>query len=562
MSIEERFGRVARAIVAQWFARNPLDATASGVHEHDGALPDVTAAGFAGTNEWLRDTIASLDEDFGAPGALPEEPEDAARAGTDRPRLDFAVLRTALEGRLVDTAEEQRWKTDPDLYHSVASGGVYPLLVRSFASAPERLRSATSRMEGIPAVLDAGRANLVAPPELATRVAMEQADGSIRFFRDTVREFVAGAGADAALTAQAEAARTRALRALEDYRSFLENDLLPRSTGTLALGRARFIRRIAATEGITASPEEIRGAAEREIAAMRARVETIARRVAPHQSPAITMAKLSEQHPTAAGLMEAYRSRQAELRRFLRERDLVGMPAEWDVLELIETPPFLRTMYVAACDSPGNFEQNDRTTYFWVTPVDPRASAESQEEYLRAHSTGAIDLISIHEAYPGHHVHGIHARTNRSVVRKAFWSGAFGEGWAHYTEQMMLDEGFGGGDDRLALAQLHEALLRAVRMQVDVGIHVDGMTVDQARDAFMRSAYMERAPAEMEAKRAALHPGTVLIYTWGKLEILRVREAVRAREGASFTLRSFHDRLVDAGAPPVGLLGREVFGLP
>jgi uncharacterized protein (DUF885 family) len=561
MSIEERFGRVARAIVAQWFSRNPIDATYSGVHEHDGALPDVTAAGFAASAGWLRDTIAALDEDFGAPGALPAEPEDSVRAGTDRPRLDFAVLRTALEGRLVDVGEEERWRTDPDLYHSIASGAVYPLLVRSFASAPDRLRTATRRMEGIPAVLDAGRANLGAPPELATRVAMEQADGSIRFFRDTVRGFIVAAGADAALAARAEAARARALRALEDHRGFLENELLPRSTGTIPLGRARFVRRIAATEGITATPEEIRARAEREIAALRGRAETIARRIAPHQSPTITMTKLSEQHPTGEGLMEAYRSRQAELRRFLRERDLVGLPVEWDVLELIETPPFLRSMYVAACDSPGLFEQGDRTTYFWVTPVDPRASAEAREEYLRAHSTGSIDMISIHEAYPGHHVHGIHARTNPSVVRKAFWSNAFGEGWAHYTEQMMLDEGFGAGNDRLALAQLHEALLRAVRMLVDVAIHVDGMTVDQAQGAFMRSAYMERAPAEMEAKRAALHPGTVLIYTWGKLEILAVREAVHAREGAAFTLRSFHDRLIDAGAPPIGLVGREVFGL-
>jgi len=559
MSIDERFGRVARALVAQWFARNPVDATMAGVHEHDGELPDMTAAGRAADVEWLRDTIGSLDRDFGPPHELSAVAADPARAGTDRPRLDFAVLRTALAGRLCEVDDERRWRTDPDLYHSLASAAVHPLLVRSFAPAADRLRAISARMEKIPAMLAAGRANLQAPAVLATQVAMDQTDGSIAFFRDSVGALFGAPGVDAALATRAEAARAAAQRALEEYRTFLEHELLPRSTGAIRLGRERFVRRLAATEGITTPPEQIRARAEQEIARLRTEVETIARRLAPSASPAATMATLSQTHPTAAGLMDAYRIRQDELRRFLRDRAIVTLPVEWDVLELIETPPFLRAMYVAACDSPGLFEQNDRTTYFWVTPVDPLASAAAQEQYLGAHSTASIDVISIHEAYPGHHVHGIHSRTAPSVVRRAFWSAAFGEGWAHYTEQMMLDEGFGAGDDRLRLAQLQDALLRAVRMLVDVAIHVDGMTVDEARDAFVEQAYTERAPAEMEAKRAALHPTTVLVYTYGKLEILAVRDAVRAREGAAFTLQRFHDRLVASGAPPVGLVATEVF---
>lgn len=562
MSIDERFGRVARAIVGQWFARNPVEATLAGIHQYDSELPDVSADGFAAMTDWLRDSIDSLDRDFGPPHELPAAPADPARAGTDHPRLDLAVLRTALTGRLVEVAQDERWRVDPDSYHSLASAAVYPLLVRAFAPAADRLRSAVARMEKIPAVLSAGRANLDAPPALATQVAMEQAEGSVRFFQDSVPAAFKEPGVDTALAARAEAACAQAVSALRAYRTFLENDLLPRSTGELRLGRERFVRRIAANEGITVPPEEIRRRAEEEIARLRDQVETIVRRLAPSESTAATMASVSAIHPTADELLDAYRSRQAALRTFLRERDIVTVPPEWDVLELIETPPFLRSIFVAACDSPGFFEEQDRTTYFWVTPVDPKATPESQDEYLRGHCRGAIDVISIHEAYPGHHVHGIHARTAPSVVRRAFWSNTFGEGWAHYTEQMMLDEGFGDGDDRLRLSQLQDALLRAVRMLVDVGIHVNGMSVEEARDAFVTQAFTDRATAEMEAKRAALHPGSVLVYTWGKLEILRVREAVRARDGAAFSLRTFHDRLVRAGSPPIGTLAREVFGLP
>jgi uncharacterized protein (DUF885 family) len=262
---------------------------------------------------------------------------------------------------------------------------------------------------------------------------------------------------------------------------------------------------------------------------------------------------VARHHPPAAGLVAAVGRDLAPLRRFLADNHLVRVPPDADI-KVVETPEFERQTSFASMDAPGPLERHATQAYYNVTPVDPRWSAKQTEEYLEFLNDSVHPIISAHEVYPGHYLnYAVDKHLELSLTRQLLVSASFAEGWAHYDEQMIVDQGWGGGDPRVRLAQLGAALLRECRFVVGVKEHTQGMTVAQATEFIMHNAFLERQPAYREALRGTADP-TYGYYTLGKLEILKLRADMKKKMGSAFTLESFHDALLAHGDPPIPLL--------
>ena len=242
-----------------------------------------------------------------------------------------------------------------------------------------------------------------------------------------------------------------------------------------------------------------------------------------------------------------------DIRQALLDLDLITIPSE-DRCQVVETPAYMRYAF-AAMDSAGALETRATESFYYVTPVEPDWTAQQQEEWLSNFNYDTLRMVSVHEVYPGHFVHFLHNRYGRSLplVNRVATSYAFTEGWAHYTEQMMVESEYGAGQHALHLTQLLEALVRNCRFLCSIWMHTQGMSVDDATRFFMDKAYMGELPARREAMRGTFDPG-YLSYTLGKLMILKLREDFQREQGSAFTLKGFHDRLLSYGAPPVSLL--------
>jgi hypothetical protein len=283
-------------------------------------------------------------------------------------------------------------------------------------------------------------------------------------------------------------------------------------------------------------------------------IET-ARKIDPRSTPAEVMKRLSDEHPTAEDLIPSVKRRLEAARQFAVARDLVTFPSEVRP-RVEETPPYARSGTFASMDTPGPYETHATEAFYYVTPVEADWDAKHRDEHLRAFSPFTVDLIDIHEAYPGHFLQFLWAPKFPTKTRKMIASGTNVEGWAHYGEQMMVDEGFGGGDPRVRLAQLQEALLRDCRYVVGIKLHTQGMTVEDGAKVFVQQGFQEPANGYEESRRGAYNP-TYLYYTLGKLEIQALRDEYRTRKKAS--LKAFHDAFVAQGGLPIPLVRRILF---
>jgi uncharacterized protein (DUF885 family) len=267
------------------------------------------------------------------------------------------------------------------------------------------------------------------------------------------------------------------------------------------------------------------------------------------------MKSLSDDHPTPETLISSVDRSVENARRFLVEKDLVTIPSE--VRPLVhETPPFARSGSFASMDTPGAYETKATEAFYYVTPVEKDWDAKHQEEHLRLYNPYVVSIIDVHEVWPGHYLQFLYAPKFPTKTRKLIFCGTNAEGWAHYAEQMMVDEGFGGGDPKYRLAQLQEALLRDCRYVVGIKLHTQGMTVEDGAKVFVERGFQEPANGYEEARRGAYNP-TYLYYTLGKLEIQGLRDAYRAKTGA--TLKQFHDAFVSQGGLPIELVRRILF---
>jgi uncharacterized protein (DUF885 family) len=537
----------ARFIDAYWdaaFAFAPSRATSVGLHQYDGKLDDRSRGR-------IEQRIAELKRLDGRLAAM-----DRSQLSSDE-AIDAEAVGNLIRGELLDLEVVRSWERNPMDYAFLPAGAIHDLMKREFAPAPARLRSVIARMEQIPRHYAVAKENLRDNPREFTELAVRFARGSATFFERSV----SGWGRDAAsgdteLLARFDRTLISTAQAARSFAQWLEKDLLPQSRGKFALGQATFTNLLRYTEMIDMPLPELLRRGEEQLAKDHAAFIETARRIDPTRSAAEVYAALANDHPTADDLIPAIGRSVEDARRFVIEKDLVTIPSEVRV-RVEPTPPFARTGGAgASMDTPGPYETNATEAFYYVDPVESDWNEKHQKEHLRAFGTYFIAMTNVHEAYPGHYLQFLYSQRFPTKTRKLTVSGANAEGWAHYAEQMMVDQGFGNGNPRMRLAQLHAALLRDCRYVTGIKLHTEGWTVEQGQALFVEQCFQEPSNAYEESRRGAYNP-TYLYYTFGKLEIQRMASDYMQQKHAS--LKQFHDAFVSQGGLPLPLVRRILF---
>jgi len=522
------------------FAWSPSGGTAVGFHQYDKQIEDRSAAAYArriATLESQRAQAAAFD-----PSKL--SPTDAA---------DLQILRSSIDAELLDEQTLQTWKKNPIDYVGAPGNAVDLIMKRDFAPAKERLADVTARLKGAPALVAAMKANVNNPPKEFTDLAIRVAEGSVGFLKGDVAAWAKdAAGGDAQALAAFQQADDAAAQAMQDAAAWLKSDLLPRSKGSYAIGAENFAKKLNYEEMVDLPLDKLLAVGQANLDKDYNDFVETAKKINPKLSPAEVMKSLENEHPTEADLLPSARRTVENIRSFLIEQRIVTIPSEVRLL-IEETPAYARVGSFAMMDTPGAYETKAAEAFYYVTPPEKEWDAKHKQEHLRLFNKYTMQMITIHEAFPGHYVQFLWAKQFPSKVRKLSGGGANVEGWAHYGEQMMLEQGYGNGDPKIHLAQLSEALLRDCRWVVGVKLHTQGWTVEQGQKLFEEKGFQEPANAFEEARRGAYNP-TYLYYTLGKLMIYKLRGDYQQAKGADFNLRDFHDAFLRQGPLPLKLM--------
>jgi uncharacterized protein (DUF885 family) len=527
------------------FAYAPTGATMAGRHDQDGRLEDFTLAG-------ARANAASLRTYRSAFQAI----DPAKLSATDA--ADREMVLGSIDGRLLKLEEERPLENRPDVYSSGITISAFSLFNRNYAPAPVRMRALVARLRQMPAALQAARTNLQHPPRENTEIARAQLDGNRRVFTDVIPAAFKGVGdvrdqADLAAGCQAVA------DALAAYKSWMEHDLLPRSTGSFALGAERFRRKLKAEEGVDVPVERLIAIGEQDLARNQAALAALCARMEPGATPAQVYANLAKRHPAGARLLAETQADVDDAVKFLAAKDLVTVPPAGAV-QVVETPPYMRATTTASMDTPGPLEAARQTvSYFFMTLPNPAWPAAQQDRYLGQFFPERLSNMAVHEVIPGHYLQHLVTPRLPTLARKLIEVNTLEEGWAHYCEQMMLDEGFHADDPRYRLAQLQDAVLRDVRLLVGAKLHTAGWTIPQAAAYFEREAYQSPESAKQEAWRAINDP-LYGYYTLGKLMILKLRADWQRQHPAGAPLKAFHDALLAQGRVPMPVIRKALLG--
>lgn len=536
-----------KSISESYFAENakasPSWATSMGWHQYDAKLDDVTPAAHKAAIKREKDALAAV-------GAL----DDAKLSLLERD--DKAIFTAWLKGQLLEDETIQMWRRNPDQYVGMALNAVNALVDRDFASQEERLKLVIARENAIPKMLKDAGALLSDVPPVYIDIALENLEGAVQFLKTNIPDAFPEVK-DAHLKAELAASTKRSVAAFETYKAKLVK-MKPDAHGQFALGRDKFIG-ILRADLIDATPEQVLAAGEAQLAKDRAAFDAVSKEIDPAH-PEKALDDIGDDHPSAKELIPTARNQLAGLRQFIIDHHIITLPFQL-LPEVRETPEFQRAVVFGEMDWPGPFETKATESYYYITPPDPKDSPEEQEKFLRLWSKALLQNLSVHEALPGHFTQGLYLKAHQewSMIRKAIQSYTATEGWAHYTEQMMLDEGLSAGDPKARLAQLSDALLRDCRLVDSVKMHVQGMSLDDAVKTMKEACAVPDSEAFKEARRGVSDPG-YFSYTVGKLEILKLRDDVKAREGANFSLQNFHDRFLSAGLIPINIIRREILG--
>jgi len=538
------FDEVARAYLQDLYRRNPTYATYLGIHTYNDRIEDYSRQGVndaIGSARRFRERVAAID----------------ARTLSASNQLDHEQLLRAIDSRLLTLETVKPWARDPDSYSSGLTRTAYIMIKRNFAPADERLRQLIARENAMPAALAEARKNLDNPPRIYTEIAIEQMDGNRAFFQTAVASAFPDV-ADKALLGEFQAANDAVIAALADYKTWLQNDLLKRSSGDFALGAETFRRKLAADEMIELPLDELVAIAGRDLKKNQAAFAETARLIDPTRTPIEVLKVVESEHPPADKLLSTTQAELDALGRFMTDRRIITIPKAAPA-RVEETPPFLRATTTASMDIPGPFESVATEAYYNMTLPDAKATRAEQNEFMKMWYFAAISNVSVHEVWPGHYLQFLYARNFPSDIRKVFGAATNSEGWAHYCEQMVIDEGFHADDPRYRLAQIQDALLRDARFIVGIRMHTEGMTVAEAEEFFVKEGYQTRPSAISESKRGTSDP-TYGYYTMGKLMILKLRGDYQARMGAKYTLQNFHDSFISLGPLPLPLVRKAMLG--
>ncbi|HYT49119.1 MAG TPA: DUF885 domain-containing protein, partial [Pyrinomonadaceae bacterium] len=481
------------------------------------------------------------------------------RALSQLDRDDREIMIATIHSALLEEDRVQMWRKNPDAYSGAVTGSIFSLIKRDFASSDERLRSVIAREKEIPRALMQAREVLGNPPKIYTDIAIEQMPGNIDFFQTTAPDAFKEVK-DATLLAAFKQSNDAAIVALKSYQSWLQKDLMPRSHGTFAIGSENYRLKLLDDEMVDVPLSQLLKIGYAQLRKdQKAFVET-ARRIDASKPPEEVLKEVEKDHPSADKLLSSAQQQLDGLRQFLIDHKIIDVPGGTQA-KVVETPSFARATTFASMDTPGPYETKATEAYYNITLPDPSWPKEKQEEYLEGYNYPLLSNVSVHEVWPGHYTQFLWVKNNPALskVRKLTSAGSNAEGWAHYSEQMVLDEGLYNNDPKYRLAQLVDALLRDSRYIVGIRMHTQGMTMEQAREFFVKEGHQVPVVSEMETKRGTGDP-TYLMYTLGKLEILKLRDDYKRKMGARFSLQDFHDRFIKAGSPPVKIVRRELMG--
>jgi uncharacterized protein (DUF885 family) len=479
---------------------------------------------------------------------------------------DMWIVESNIRSQLLTLETIRPWEKNADNYSSACANGAFVLMERKFASPDDRLRSLIAREKQMPALLGDARVNLKDPPRVFTEIAIEQLPDIVSFFERDVPLAFADAK-DPALKAEFAQTNAAVITELKSYLGWLKTDLLPRSNGDFRIGAQAFSEKLKYDEMVDVPLDRLLEIGWADLRNNQEHFRQIAHDLEPDKDPRAVLQLLGEDHPAPDQLIGSFRATFDSLMSFIRSHHIVTIPS--DVRPIVdETPPFMRATTTASMDTPGPYETHSTEAYFHVTLPDPKMTPAEVDGYMHGFNVGTVISTAVHEAYPGHYVQFLWLPQAPSKVRKLLSANTDVEGWAHYTEQMMLDEGYGqpgvgAKDEReskfLRLGQLQDALLRNARFIVGIEMHTGKMTIEQAEEFFQKEGYQSKENAVVETKRGAGDP-TYLYYTLGKLEIMKLREDVKKKEGAAFSLQKFHDDFLRQGFPPIKIVRAAILG--
>lgn len=527
------------------YAFAPSQGTAAGFHQYDDKVEDLSATTMQrriSTLHWLQGQLDSIS----APAAKLELDDS----------IDAAILDGAIKSKLQDEETLANWKKNPMMYVGLPGSAVDLLMKRNFAPPADRLKSVTARLRGVPAVLNEMRENVVNPPKEFTDIAIRIAGGSVGFFKGSVATWAAGAaGNDSAALRDFTSVNDSVVTAMQGATDWLKTTLLPKSHGKFAIGAKAFADKLRYDEMVDIPLDRLLAIGEANLDKDYKAFVATAQLVAPGKTPAQAMATLETDHPTAENLIPSAKATVEGLRQFLIDKKIVDIPSEVRPI-VTETPPYARSGGFASMGAPGAYETKATEAFYYVTPPEKSWDSAHVEQHLRFYNKSVMSIVTTHEVFPGHYLQFLYAPQFPTKTRKLIYSGTNVEGWAHYAEQMMVDEGFGNHDPKIRLAQLSAALLRDCRYVVGIREHTQGMSVqDGATNYFVKKCFQQPANAYEEARRGAYNP-TYLYYTLGKLEILKLRADYQKAKGASYSLRGFHDAFVKQGGIPIKMIRR------
>ena len=549
------FTRLADEFIDTYFLPNdPANATTVGVHAYDDKLQDFSRAAI----DREVATLKAFEKRFVAIDAATLDEET---------RGDRDLVIGTIRSRLLTRQTIRPWEKDPNLYSGAITNSAFVIMERKFAPASDRLRALIAREKQMPAVLETARTNLKNPPKIFTEIALEQNNGLVSFFQKDVPSAFADVS-DPELRTQFETANAAVVQALSDYGAWLKSDLLPRSKGDYRLGTETYRKKLLYDEMVDTPLDKLIEIDLADIKRNQDEFARVAKSLEPDKTPLEVLAELAADYPEPSKLLDSFRATFDGLIKFIDDKHIITIPSQVRPT-LEETPPFMRATTFASMDTPGPLETVANEAYFNVTLPEASWPKERVTEFMAQFSYPVISNVAVHEAYPGHYIQFLWMHDVHDRVRKLFGATTNIEGWAHYCEQMMLDEGLAQSvfpnDERqqklLKLGQLQDALLRNARFYVGIKLHTGAITFDQAVDFFVKQGYQSHAVGVVETKRGTGDP-TYLYYTLGKLEILRLRADVQARQGSAFSLQQFHDDFMRQGAAPIPVVRRALLAEP
>ena len=552
------FKGLSERFIASALRLSPVEATALGVHSYDGLLPDVTAAG-RGTR--VADWSAILFELARINPALLSRQN----------QVDYRILKNELQYRVFANDQLQEWAWNPQIYNDAAGGALYTLAARDFAPWDVRLKAATARMEAIPGLLRASRSELVPArvPLIFAQTVSRQNSGIVEIAETMLAPQAGVLGA--ADRARFDAALAGLKAGVAEHQKWLDEVLVPSAKGDFRLGAKLYDQKMKFALMSDMTRPVLKARALKAKAGIRAEMYALARQVLPGKFPAAPTAA-QQQAGIEAALALSYAKRpprnQLEQRArettqqatdFVRKKNFIRMPD--GPVRIITMPKFQQGNAVAYNDPPGPFEKGQQNFYA-VSPIPDDWTDAQATSFLSEYNDYMIHDLSIHEAMPGHYLQLDHANRTDNPLRAMLWSGPFVEGWAVYAEGVMKDAGYLDGDPLFKLTVLKMRLRSVTNTLLDIGIHTEGMTRDQAMDLMQNGAFQAEREASGKWVRASLSSVQLLSYFTGYEEHRLLRAEAEKRWGKSFTLRRYHDTVLSFGSPPVKYARALMFGLP